>query len=337
MPANFPANPFHREAPGGAPTPARGPRGRMIGMIGMAILALLTLFGSYYVVPPTEMAGLTRLGQVAVTQPIGPGLHFKLPFIEHVDMIQTSISRFDLPPVRVHTADNQQVILGISLTYRVPRSAVLHLLYDVGRTGNLDIDRALDPVAADRALRVFARHNTINISLERAQIDAEMRRSITSAVKRLFGIEVLDLQIRSLDYSPAFARAVEAAMTAKADAVQAQNLVLQKKYQADQAVATAKGVAQANIEQAQGAARARVLRAQAQATSIALVAEARAKAVASLGAAMRANPDYARYALVSRWNGAMPATLVGGKAGPLGLLLPGGQAGAESGKVTPRP
>jgi len=53
--------------------------------IGAVILVALIAVDSYFVVEPTEMAGLRRLGQVVTTKPLGPGLHFKLPLIDKVD------------------------------------------------------------------------------------------------------------------------------------------------------------------------------------------------------------------------------------------------------------
>lgn len=295
---------------------------RLVGWAVLIIFGIWFITGCWYTVPPTKMAGVQFLGKVATKQPVGPGLHFKLPLLESVDYIQTSISRFDLPEVVVHTADNQQVNLGISLTYQIPKSDVFHLLYDVGQTGNSDVDRAITPVVSDRALRVFAKHNAINISSERGQIDKEMWQAVSVALHNIFGIDVIDLQIRSLSYSDAFTNAVEAAVEAKAQTVQAQNLVYQKQAQAEQAVATAKGEAASAVARAEGEKQAAILKAQGQAQAIATVAAAHAKAVAQIGAAMTQNPQYATYAVATNWNGQPPSTIVGsGSGSPLSFIL----------------
>jgi membrane protease subunit HflC len=326
-------------------TPPHGPRGfnggppvsrhlsaALIAVVALLVVAVLILDNCFYVVQPNEMAGITRLGVVATKQPIGSGLHFKLPFIETVDRIQTSISRFNLPPVQVYTADNQLLTLGISLTYRVPRAAVLHLLYDVGKTGNIDIDRTIEPIIADRALRVFAGHKTINISERRAVIDEQMHVAISKALERLFGLDVIDIQIRSISYTPAFDQAVEEAVEAKAQAVKEQNLVMEKQFMAEQAVATADGAAKARIAQAQGEAQATVLSATAQAKSIGIVAKARALAIAQVGSAAGANPSIVPYSVATRWDGKLPTTTVGSGSGSnlFRVLLPA--TGAKTGK-----
>ena len=305
----------------------RPPRTLPFGLLGIAVILVIAIFvlaNCFYVVQPNQMAGVTRLGVVVTPVPVGPGVHFKLPFIETVDPIQTSISKLSLPDVKVYTADNQLVTLGISLTYQVPRSAVLHLLYDVGKAGNLDINGTIEPIIADRALRVFASHKTINISERRAIIDEQMHVEISKALKRLFGINVIDIQIRSIAYTRAFDQAVEEAVEAKAQAVKAQNLVQEKQFMAEQVVATADGAAKARIAQAKGEAQATVLRATAKAQSIAIVAKARAIAITQVGQAAGANPAIVPYSVATHWDGKLPTTTVGGRSGSslFRVLLP---------------
>src|SRR5690242_11700828 len=51
------------------------------------LFGLFTVLGGFYTVSPTQMAGLRRFGKVVSAEPIGPGLHFKLPWIEAVDKL----------------------------------------------------------------------------------------------------------------------------------------------------------------------------------------------------------------------------------------------------------
>ncbi len=319
----------------GGPGSGGAPRSLPFGLLGIGVVLVLVAFvlaNSFYVVQPNQMAGVTRLGVVVTPTPVGPGVHFKLPFIETVDPIQTAISKLSLPDVKVYTADNQLVTLGISLTYQVPASAVMHLLYDVGKAGNLDVNDTIQPIIADRALRVFASHKTINISERRAIIDEQMHVEISKALSRLFGINVIDIQIRSIAYTEAFDRAVEEAVEAKAQAVKAENLVQEKKFMAEQVVATADGAATARIAQAKGEAQATVLRATAEAQSIAIVAKARALAITQVGAAAGANPAIIPYSVATHWNGKLPTTTVGtgNESNLFRMLLPAaGGAGVK--------
>ncbi|HQA26280.1 MAG TPA: SPFH domain-containing protein, partial [Candidatus Competibacteraceae bacterium] len=53
--------------------------------------------------------------------------------------------------------------------------------------------------------------NTIKISEEREAIANEIRQAVASRLAELFGLEVVDLQIAKIEYSPTFVASVEAA------------------------------------------------------------------------------------------------------------------------------
>ena len=74
------------------------PRGRGASTVSLrrtlAIIMAIAVVGalaasSFVIVNPTEMAGKRRLGRVVVDQPLGPGLHVKLPLVEEIDKLQT--------------------------------------------------------------------------------------------------------------------------------------------------------------------------------------------------------------------------------------------------------
>ena len=280
--------------------------GPSLRLIIPAIVLVVLLSGSFFVVPPNQMAAIRWMGGTVTTaQPLGTGVHFKVPLLEQVDYLQTSQSTYQLPELSVYTNDNQAVAISISVIYQVPASAVLHLLYDVGRAGNTDIDATIVPVVRDRALAVFAKYNTLNISDSRAQITEQMKKEIAEALGRLFGINVVDVQLTSIKYSPVFSESVENAVKAKAQAVQAENTVLQRKYEGEQKTVTAQAEAQAKIESAKGIAESTMLEATAQAKAIQLV-----------GQALQSNPQYTRFYATQHWNGILPQYVGGSGAVP---------------------
>lgn len=287
-----------------------GEAGFLIPLIAVVAVIFLAA-NSYFVIPPSEM-GATRWmgGTVMQKTPLSPGLHFKVPFLEAVDMIQTSRSTYTLNDMPVYTNDNQLVHISISVIYKIPRSSVLNLLYNVGRSGNFDIDATILPVVQDRALAMFAQYNTLRISDLRGEIAVKMGKSVSSALHDLFGIDVLALQLTSISYSPTFVTSVEDAVRAKAKAVQAQNTVLQRKYEGQQTVVTAEAKAQARIAAANGDAKSELIR-----------AAARAKAIETVGTAIKANEAYIEYQKIEKWDGKLPAYL-GGSGAAFPMLGP---------------
>lgn len=68
--------------------------GRIAGIIVLALVLLVLAFNSTYQIREQEQAVLITLGQAkAVTE---PGLHFKLPFIQQVKKVNTTIQGFSI-------------------------------------------------------------------------------------------------------------------------------------------------------------------------------------------------------------------------------------------------
>jgi len=303
------------------PSPPSPRTSRRALLAGAALLAGVFLLGdSFYTVQPTEMAGVRRLGTVLSALPVGPGLHFKVPFIDTADRLQVSLDTFQMPELTVYTIDNQTVHVSIAMSYRIPASAVLHLLYGVGQAGNAGIVENLRPVIADRALRVFARQNTLSIPAQREEIAGEIRREVAIAVGSLFGVEVADLQISAIRYSDAFTDSVEAAVRAKNDAIAAENQVARIRYEGEQRKVQAEADAAAQVTRAQAEKQAAILRAEGEAQATTLNGEAEARVIALRAAAIGAAPNLVAYTAAEHWNGQLPATVFGGQMGGLPLF-----------------
>jgi regulator of protease activity HflC (stomatin/prohibitin superfamily) len=208
---------------------------------------------------------------------------------------------------------------------------VLHLLYGVGRTGNVDITENIRPVLADRVLRVFSTQNTVGISANRQQIASDIRAQVSDALGKIFGLEITDLQLSSITYSQSFQASVEAAVQAKNDAIRAENTVLKVRYEGEQAkvqadaqaavrLAQANAEAGATIAQARAQRESAILKAEGDAQATALTGEAQAKIVQLLGTAVAANPAVSFYEASHRWNGQLPATMLSGASAPLSMF-----------------
>ena len=326
--------PWEASPPEG-PRPARLPPGlswRTALLAGAGLAAAATAFSGFYTVQPTEMAGVRRLGTVVSAQPVGPGLHAKVPWIDVVDTIQTSLDTFQMNNLTVYTIDNQSVSVGVGISYRIPAPAVLRLLYAVGRSGNVDIAENIRPVLADRVLRVFSTQNTVSISANRERIAVEIRRQVDDALGSIFGLEITDLQLSSIAYSPSFQASVEAAVQAKNDAIRAENTVSRVRYEGEQAKVQADAQAAVRVAQARAQKEAAILGAEGEAQAAILTGEAQARVIRQGGAAVAANPLVGSYEASHRWNGQLPGTMLSGTTSPLGMfnIQPGQRPGADA-------
>jgi regulator of protease activity HflC (stomatin/prohibitin superfamily) len=294
-------------------------------IVGLAALALVALFvlDSYFVVEPTEMAGVRRLGQVITAKPLGPGLHFKLPLIDQVDRLQVSLETFKLDGLTVNTIDNQPIAVTVGLTYRIPPKAVLPLLYEVGRAGNFDITENFQRIVADRTAKIFAQQNTTRISENREQILNALKTLLSNDLGNLYHIEVVDFQIAAILYSESFRASVEAAVKAKNEAVAAENTVNRIRFEAQQAVERANGEAEAKLRLAEADRQSTILSAQGKAEGIRLEGESRAGVLRMNAEILKTSPLVVDLAKADHWNGALPLTLLEGTGSvPLLSLQP---------------
>jgi regulator of protease activity HflC (stomatin/prohibitin superfamily) len=296
-------------------------------LCGIIVLILVFVFAvdSYFVVEPTDMAGVRRLGQVITPKPLGPGLHFKLPFIDQVDRLQVSLDTFKLERLTVNTIDNQPIAVTVGLTYRIPPEAVLPLLYEVGRAGNFDITDNFERIVADRTAKIFAQQNTTRISQNRDQIVNSLKSLLAHDLGALYRIEVVDFQISGILYSDNFRASVEAAVKAKNEAVAAENTVNRIRFEAQQAVERANGEAEAKLKLADADRQSAILSAQGRAEGIRLEGEARAAVLRMNAEILQTTPLVVELAKADRWNGVLPLTLLQGSASLPLLSLPSGE------------
>jgi modulator of FtsH protease HflC len=180
-------------------------------------------------------------------------------------------------------------------------------------------------------LRVFSTQNTVGISADRQQIAGDIRKQVAEALGSIFGLEITDLQLSSITYSPSFQALVEAAVQAKNDAIRAENTVSKVRYEGEQAkvqadaqasvrIAQANAEAGATIAQARAQRESAILRAQGEAQATALTGEAEAKVIQQVGAAVAGNPDVVSYEASHRWNGQLPGTMLSGTTAPLSMF-----------------
>ena len=323
---------------------------------GLALFVLTAINSSFFVIDPTERAGVRMFGNVTTPQPVQPGLHFKIPFITSVDEITVSQQKVRVEPFTVNTVDNQPISIDINILYRMPDSAVFKNLYELGKTGADDLGPQMVSVVRDRVSRIIASKNTITISANREAIQAEITQQVDEALTQLFGINMESLQIAEIKYSQAFMASNEIAVRSKNDAVaeenkkrviefQQQQQVLiaegQAKVRTTEADAAAKamfiaaeGAAKSQLAQAKAAAESAVISAEAQKKSMTLTGEGEAARLTAVVNSFGSASNYLeslRINATAKWNGSVPGTIMtmGGSSVPFMFNMPAPGTGSK--------
>ena len=243
------------------------------------IAALVFLTGSYYIVPQTDVAFVKRFGKVvdAQTGPVGPGLHFKLPLVDDTDDLRITTDTFELPEKKAFTRDTQEITLRVGVTYRVPTNAAYHLLYEIGKAGNVDIHSNIILLSNEVVREVLSKHSVTEIAGEqRENVVGEIKVRLADILARILQIEVSAVQLNSLDFSPQYKDAINQATVARTKTVAAQQDAERAKVEAETRVTQARAEADAQVARAEGQARAQVAQAKAEADGNLLKAKAAA-------------------------------------------------------------
>ena len=231
--------------------------------------------------------------------------------------------------------DNQKITIEMNFNYTIPRDKVNHVLYEIGKSGNTDIEDQVLAVARDRAARIFAGQNMVTVNANREAIQVEIEKSISASVGELFGIEPHSLQIVRITPSEAFMASNEAAVKAKNDAVAAENTKRTRQFEADQQVISAKGNADSAIEAARGRAESVNLEAQAAKTRLTLEGEGQEASLEAQIKPFGGADKYVQYLHAKaalNWNGQTPQIVSGGSGSNLVIPIPAGIRGGAGPK-----
>src|SRR3977135_2169941 len=197
-------------------------------LLALALVALRILFGCFFAVYQTEQVIITQFGK-PVGEPItDSGLHFKLPIIQEVNRIDKRFLEWDGLPVAIPTRDKTYIHVDTFARWRISdaktyfvrlrdersaqsrledilgsetRNAVAkHDLIEIVRT-----DKDRKPLRDENLKNIPAGLGTIGvlppIQYGRGKIEEEIKSKAMGKLSE-FGVELLDVRIKRVNYNP---------------------------------------------------------------------------------------------------------------------------------------
>lgn len=164
----------------------------LIIAVGLAILGLSSLF----VVKETEYAIKFQLGRI-VKADYAPGLHFKLPFVNNVRKFDRRILTLDTPSELMLTSEQKFVNVDAFVKWRITDVSRFYIstegmeLRALNRLEQIIKDRMRAQIASKTLVEVVAQ--------ERVNIMRGIQEAANIATGDEFGIEVLDVRIKSIE------------------------------------------------------------------------------------------------------------------------------------------
>jgi regulator of protease activity HflC (stomatin/prohibitin superfamily) len=208
------------------------------------------------------------------TEPLGPGLHWVVPFVESVKPYSIAKQTYTMATassegqvqgddsIQCRTRDGQQVFIDASVIYAIdPTKLVqLHITWQ-----DRFEDNVVRPVVRSAIRDAVSQYGVEEIvSTKRAELEQTISDEIKLGLNQN-NLVMDDFLLRNIRFSDEYAAAVEQKQIAEQQALQAKFVVEQKKQEAEQARQVAQGQADAAVIAAQGEAQAILLKAQAQA------------------------------------------------------------------------
>lgn len=292
------------------PMPRRDDDGRrlkayasLVALAFFVLFGLTILFGSWYTIDQTQRGVLLRNG--AFVEVVGPGLHFKYPWIEDVTKINMTTQNYHWDKINSYSADQQPADLRVSVTFHVAPDKVAEMYSRFNGDIESAVTRLIQPHVNQQVKIVFGGYTAQKAITNRGPLNAEIVKSLNESLSYDPVFVVEGVQLESIDFSPEYIHSVEQRMQAEVEVQRLQQNLQREKVQADIAVTQATG--RANSVRAEALANADAIRLRGEAEGAAITA--RAKALGD-------NPSIIALTQAERWNGALPTTMVPGSAVP---------------------
>jgi len=226
---------------------AKGAKGQKLnkkfvwGIVSVTVLLVLTLI--VYKVDVTEYVVVTQFGNPVATIE-EPGLKIKLPDpIQSVQRLDKRIQVYQTNSIELLTLDKKSVSIDYYGTWKIV-DPVLYLKSVKDKVGAEA--RLLDVFSSSLGVQLgkYNLDQLVNVDTEKLQLDKMLNETVSYAKERAteYGIEVVDAQIRVLNFP-------EANKTSVYDRMKAEREQMAQKYRSEGSEAAAKIRADADKEQ----------------------------------------------------------------------------------------
>lgn len=259
-----------------------------VGIVLLIMIAIFVVSNSVTTIEAGTRGVLKTFGEI--TGVLDEGLHFRTPFITSVTVVEVRTQRYESNSSAA-SRDLQTVTTQVVINYRPDASQVDRLVREIG----VDYERRVVDPAIQEALKAATARFTAEELITRRPEVSDLILNILSERLTPRGVIVESVSITDFNFSPEFARAIEAKQVAEQDALRAARELERARIEAQQQVARAEAEAKARLE----------------------IARAEAESLRLLGEVV--SPQLLQLRFIERWDGILPR-LVGGDNGLLTML-----------------
>ncbi len=267
--------------------------GKKTGMLYVLIglIALLVIAKPFVVINSGEVGIKATAGKYE-KDPLRPGLHFFIPFLQQVMVVDTKVRSINytgsvghdmstsgtrsyksmggaagvmnVPSISALDARGLLISIDITVQYRLKPDTAPQTIATYGTSWE---EKIVNPIVRDIVRNVVGRYKAENLPLKRNEIAAEIKMGIEKQINAKAGqpVELATVNLREIILPPKIVEQIERVQIAKQEADRVQLEVERAKQEAEKKAALAQGDADARKIRAQGQADAVKIEADAQA------------------------------------------------------------------------
>ena len=158
-------------------------------------IALFLLLQCVFVVDQTERAIVLQLGKPVGEADYGPGLHFKLPFVQNVIFFDARVLEYDAPAAEILTQDKKNMVVDNYSRWKIINPL---LFYRTVRNVQGGLSR-IDDIVYSQMREALGRYTLTEIvAVERSTIMEEVTAKANVTLGQ-FGIHIIDVRIKRTD------------------------------------------------------------------------------------------------------------------------------------------
>jgi len=225
-------------------------------IVAAVIVGLLVVVGinSCSVIGPTEEAATVTLGTVSDTQ-IGPGLHFKAPFVQRFRKINKTPIEYSksipLGEKALITKDGQSLGIEFTLTWKYKDGSVVTV------ANKYSTQDALYNLISNPCKQAFkseiGKLEALEFVGKQDDVISKVIARVTAEAARLdLPIEVLNIVVDNINWDAGFETQIKKTAEMRAQVEQANQDALKEAANAQKKVATAEAEKNAAVQQAEG-------------------------------------------------------------------------------------
>jgi len=209
----------------------------VIALLLVVFIGFPLVFGTWTIISPQEVGIVTRLG--AINRTLESGFHGKLPFIDSVTVLDTSVKVLPVDEL-AYSKDVQTVQAQATVSYTVNRGSAESLYREYKKDYET---RLIIPAVKESIKTVFSRYTAQGTIDNRGKIPSEVSELLATKFLNT-GINISAINITNIDFDDQYENAIKSKQVAEQKALEQINVTKQEEEKKKQAILQAEALAE---------------------------------------------------------------------------------------------